>query len=517
MKKALAAAAAVVVLLALGGAGAFVLHRKQQEHDVRGSSTVEFVPQELAPVAPEEPGVAWPTYGYDQERVRFANGISLAPPFKRVWTFRAQNLVEFPPAVAYGRLYFSNNSGVMFAISARTGKRAWKYRSNRCQAASPAVYKHVVFQTFLNKPPCNADKVGDGELIAFHAGSGRIKWRKRIGASESSPVVVNGTLFVGDWTGRVYAFAARTGKRWWTFETNGRVKGAVAVSGGRVYVGSYDHHLYALNAKTGKLIWKAGAQQRLGHRGSFYATPAAAYGRVYVGATDGKMYSFGAATGKLRWAQSTGGFVYSSPAVWRQLVFVGSYSGRFFAFDAATGDVRWRFKANGPISGSPTVIAGRVYFSTLKGRTYGLDARTGRLVWTFPDGKYSPVVADATRMYLVGYARLYGLDERRAAPPPPRPVSASRLLQALHAAGFRRAHLRHPGEATAVRRPGATVIVGGVFAARYPTIALSDAAPSVAGGTRVCNVIVAAPRGAVAARKLARAAADVRKACAPAK
>jgi outer membrane protein assembly factor BamB len=517
VKRWIAAGVAAVVLVALGAGGAFVLHRKQQEHDVRGSSTVEFVPEELAAAKPEEPRVAWPTYGYDPERQRFANGISLAPPFKRVWTFRAQNLIEFPPAVAYGRLYFSNNSGTTFAISARTGKRAWKYESNRCQAASPAVYRHVVFLTFLNRPPCNAKKVGDGQLIAFHAGSGRIKWRKRIGPSESSPVVVDDTVYVGDWTGRVYAFAARTGKLWWAFKTDGRVKGAVAVSGGRVYVGSYDHHVYALNAQSGKLIWKAGAQQRLGHRGSFYATPAAAYGRVYVGATDGKMYSFGATSGKLRWVQSTGGFVYSSPAVWRRRVFVGSYSGRFFAFDAATGDVRWRFKANGPISGAPTVIAGRVYFSTLKRRTYALDARTGRPVWTYPDGKYSPVVADPERMYLVGYARVYGLDEKRAVPPPPRPIAVATLLRSLHAAGFRQAHLRRAGEATAIRRPGATVVVGSVFAARYPTIAKATGAPSVAGGTRVCNVIVAAPRGAVAKRKLARAVAELRKACAPKK
>src|SRR6185312_10739441 len=125
------------------------------------------------------------------------------------------------------------------------------------------------------------------------------------------------------------------------------------------------------------------------------------------------MYSFGAGSGKLRWSQSTGGYVYSSAAVWHDRVFAGSYSGKFDAFDAATGKVDWSFKANGPISGSPTVLTGRVYFATLKGRTYALDAKTGHLLWTFPDGKYSPVVADADRLYLVGYAKLYGLVERR--------------------------------------------------------------------------------------------------------
>src|SRR4029453_12124141 len=93
-KRWIAAGVAAVVLVGLGAGGALVLHRKQQEHDVRGSSNVEFVPGGLAAAKPEWPRVAWPTYGYDPERQRFANGISLAPPFKRVWTFRAQNLIE---------------------------------------------------------------------------------------------------------------------------------------------------------------------------------------------------------------------------------------------------------------------------------------------------------------------------------------------------------------------------------------------------------------------------------------
>jgi outer membrane protein assembly factor BamB len=170
--------------------------------------------------------------------------------------------------------------------------------------------------------------------------------------------------------------------------------------------------VYALDARTGKLLWKAGAQHRLGNRGTFYSTPAAAYGRVYIGSTDGKVYSFGASTGKLRWAQGTGGYVYSSPAVWRRRVYVGSYSQKLICFDAATGDEKWSFYARGPISGSPTIVNGVVYFATLKERTYALDARTGRQLWQFPDGKYTPVVADAKRLYLVGYARIYGMVPR---------------------------------------------------------------------------------------------------------
>jgi outer membrane protein assembly factor BamB len=414
MKKWILGGVVAVIAVVMVAGVAYYLHVKHAARDIRGSSTVEFVPTPPPPPKVIEPDVAWPMYGRDAQRLRVATGISLRPPFRRVWTFHARSLVEFPPAVGYGRLFFANNDGVLFAISAKTGKRAWRYVSKRCQAMSPALDVHTVFVTFLNRPPCNAFGQHQGRLIAFWVGSGKVRWKKTIGPSESSPLVHGNVVYVGDWNGDVSAFSATTGRRWWTFHAQGKVKDGLAYAGGNVYFGSYDSHVYALNAATGKLVWKAQAQPRFGHQGTFYATPAVAYDRVYVGSTDGKMYSFGATTGKLRWSQSTGGYVYSSPAVWRERVYVGSYDGMFFCFDAATGDVKWKFKANGSISGAPTVLAGRVYFATLKGRTYALNALTGHLLWTFPDGKYSPVVADSKRLYLVGYAKVYGLQERRS-------------------------------------------------------------------------------------------------------
>ena len=415
MKRWLLGGAAVVVVALLAVGAAWYLHVKHAGRDIHGSSTVEFVPTPPPP-KPKEAGVVWPMYGYDPQRLRVATGISVAPPFRRAWTFRARSLIEFPPVVAYGRLFFANNSGVLFAINAKTGKPAWKYQSKRCQAMSPAVDFHTVYATFLNHPPCNASGRHQGQLAALWAGSGKVRWRKTIGPSESSPLLRGKVVYVGDWDGDVSAYSATTGRRWWTFHAGGQVKGGLAYADGRVYFGAYDSHVYALDADTGKLVWKAKAQPRFGHTGTFYATPAVAYGRVYIGSTDGKMYSFGASTGKIRWSHSTGDYVYSSPAVWRRRVYIGSYDGTFYCYDAATGDVKWKFRANGQISGSPTVLAGRVYFATLKGRTYALNALTGRQLWTYPDGKYTPVVADDTHLFLVGYAKVYGLQERRSVP-----------------------------------------------------------------------------------------------------
>jgi outer membrane protein assembly factor BamB len=53
-----------------------------------------------------------------------------------------------------------------------------------------------------------------------------------------------------------------------------------------------------------------------------------------------------------------------------------------------------------------------VYFSTLHGRTYALDAATGKLLWYFRRGSYAVGVADRKRLYLLGYARIYAMEER---------------------------------------------------------------------------------------------------------
>jgi outer membrane protein assembly factor BamB len=184
--------------------------------------------------------------------------------------------------------------------------------------------------------------------------------------------------------------------------------------------------LFALNARTGRLRWEAASFARFGRREYFYATPTVAYGRVYIGNADGVLYAFGASSGRLLWARRAGTYVYTAAAVWQRTIYVGTWDGYFSAFDAGTGDLRWRHDSPGGISGAPTVMAGLVYYSTFGDfanshqrrvedgpfRTFALDARTGKPIWQFPDGHYSPLVADQERVYLVGRESVYGLVSR---------------------------------------------------------------------------------------------------------
>lgn len=416
MRRALKVLAALAILAA-GALAAVVIHRLHGEGNIRGSSTEYSVPATTvsAPPTKLQERIPWPQYGLDPQRTRDSS-LTLRPPFRTVWTFHAGSLVEFPPSIGYGRLFFSTNSGKFVAVAMDNGQRAWKYLSHRCVAASPAIGPQntgTVYAVFLNHPPCNSGSAKDGRVIAFAVGTGKIRWEKTIGPSETSPLLVGDTLYVGDWQGNVWALDAKTGRTIWRTKTGGAIKGGAAISGNRLFLGSYDGHVYCLNARTGARIWRSAGQGTLFSGSTFYATPTLAYGRVYIGSTDGRMYSFGATDGRLIWSHSTGGYVYASAAVANQVVFVGSYSGRFYAFDAETGDVKWSFHANGQISGSPTVIGNVVYFATLKKRTYALSIRTGRQLWSFPDGKYSPAVAVRGHLFLVGYGKIYGMVEAR--------------------------------------------------------------------------------------------------------
>jgi outer membrane protein assembly factor BamB len=417
MRRLLVAAGVVLIVLAGAGTAYYLFEHHRYGGNVKGSS-VEYVPTRTVP-SPAPGALVSPMFGGVPQHLHVGVG-RVRPPFRLVWTSGGTSLVEFPPALAFHYLYYASLNGNLIAVSARNGRRLWTVHVGRCEASSPAadrLGRGSVYETFLNKQPCgrNAARRGDGELLAVAAGpSHLVRWKKHLGASETSPLLVGHRLYVGDAEGNVYALRTVDGKTVWSFRAGGAVKGALAYNDGRLFFGAYDGRLYSLNAASGKLLWRARSNRDwFGSHGQFYSTPAVAYSRIYLGSTDGHVYSFGERTGKLRWSYSTGGYVYGSPAVWNHRVFVGSYDKTFYAFDAATGAVLWKFHANGPISGSATVVSGIVYFATLGRRTYGLDARTGKQLWTWPDGAFTPVVTDGRKLYVVGWAKVYAFTPKR--------------------------------------------------------------------------------------------------------
>lgn len=424
------AASVAALLLAAGGvAVGWWYHARTATEDVRGSDTVEFVPRDRPGAGPRPEQsvqtVPWPTYGYDAQRTHLSP-FDHRPPYRRLWMLRTRWYIEFPPTVGYGKVFVSQLRGVFYAVDAKTGEWRWRRTFPYCSAASPTLANGLVIETYVPPPCTRGPRDVPGLVIAMRESDGHTVWRFPV-ASESSPLVVGGLVYFGAWDHKVYALNLRSGKLVWSTETDGEINSSPAYLDGTIYIGNNDGTITALDSRSGAVRWTAQSYSNFARgREYFYATPAVAYGRVFASNTDGTVYAYGARTGNLLWARHVGTYVYTAPAVWDRTVYVGTYDGKFYALDAATGDVRWVREMPAAVHGAPTVMDGLVYLSTCgfcgqKGvrsakrgpnGTYALDARTGALVWTFPDGQYSPLVADDERVYVVGATRVYGLAPR---------------------------------------------------------------------------------------------------------
>lgn len=426
-------AIALVAVVALGGWWAY---GKRSPEPTIGSATEEFVPP-TTPVttgaAPSGP-VNWPTYGYDDARTRWNPELTLRPPYREVWSLRTRNLLEFPPIVADGRLFTTQLLGRVFAVDAASGRWLWRKNLRHCSPSSPAYADGIVYVAFLGPVPCpkDGDRTQGGAVYAWDAATGETVWHVDIAPTESSPLVVDGVVYVGAWDGRVYALDAKTGAVRWTTDIGSQITSSAswadaAATGGApaVVIGTNDGSVYSLDAATGAVRWKAQSVERLGSgREYFYATPTIAYGRVYIGNTDGWMYAYGARTGKLIWAQAAGSYVYTAAVAAEGVIYIGTYDGYVIAYDAATGRENWRVEVPGAVHGAPTLMDGLLYFATCSwcgergvrpskrgpSHTYALDIATRRIVWTFRDGKYSPLVSDGERVYLAGTGIVYALE-----------------------------------------------------------------------------------------------------------
>jgi outer membrane protein assembly factor BamB len=178
----------------------------------------------------------------------------------------------------------------------------------------------------------------------------------------TQPIAAGGTVYAGCMDGKMYAFAARTGERLWTFEADGEITHAPAVAGGILVFGTVAGSVYGLEAGSGKEAWRKPTG------GPVMSSPAVEEGRAFIASFDGKLYAFDLATGRELWTLATGNRIVQSPAVRDGRVFVGSEDLHAWAAEAATGRLLWKSPVGGITLrwGYPVVAGSTVAFTTVQ-------------------------------------------------------------------------------------------------------------------------------------------------------
>jgi outer membrane protein assembly factor BamB len=404
-------ALALIAVVVLAVVGAVVAYNELKRPADVHNEAVEFKPTVPKAPPPRARTVNWPLFGLNPARTRYLAAKGVAPPFRKLWRYTDRPLLEFPPIFVGGKLYAVNNSGFAFALDAKNGRTLWKRRIGRLNASSPAYSKHRLY--VVNLVP--------GHILKLDAKTGRTIWKRELpDRAESSPLVIDRTVYFGAENGRLYALSTVNGNERWSTELGGAVKAAPAYYGGRLFVGDYGGHMNAVDAKTGKLLWQSGSLgPGFGGSGAFYSTPAVAYGRVYGGNNDGRVYSYDVSDGTLAWSYSTGGYAYSGPVVANTrhsppTVFIGSFDGNVYALNARDGGLRWSRSAGGQVVGSLSAVGDIVYVAEFTSKTTsGFMMRSGRRVFRYPKGTYTPVISDGHRLYLTGYSSVTALRPHR--------------------------------------------------------------------------------------------------------
>ncbi len=252
-----------------------------------------------------------------------------------------------------------------------------------------------------------------GKIYALNANRGVVRWvypregSETVGAIVGSIITDGQTIYFGSSNSKLYALDAPTGDLKWEYQTSNKIWTTPAISGGVIYAGNYGGNVYALSTESGKLLWELKIP-------SAVASPIEVSGdAVYFGTFDRNLYALEKMTGKEKWKFVGGNWFWAKPIVREGTIYAACLDKNLYAIDAGTGNELWKFSADSPIVSTPVLSDKHLFAICDKGILYKLDAAMGNMISSIPLGYTvnSPLYAEGDIVY--AYARdhnVYAVD-----------------------------------------------------------------------------------------------------------
>ena len=221
----------------------------------------------------------------------------------------------------------------------------------------------------------------------------------------------NGKVFATTGFGQVVAVAAKTGKVLWRRNVGAPVRSAPTARGNRVFTVTVTNKLFALNGETGAVLWShSGIEEAINLLGG--SSPAVDSGVVIAPYSSGELFALKVENGQELWADSLAGTrrgaissalgtIRGRPIIDYGIVFAISNSGQFAAINLRTGRRIWERPVGGiespwiagdylfVISNNTDLLAlgrlnGRIYWVTALPEWEDPEDREGKITWTGP-------------------------------------------------------------------------------------------------------------------------------------
>ncbi|MEW5759488.1 MAG: PQQ-binding-like beta-propeller repeat protein, partial [Candidatus Thermoplasmatota archaeon] len=336
-----------------------------------------------------KPTQNWPSFRHDGYNLGHTPSIPPKEP-QLLWTFGTKEMIRNSPIFYNDTVYIGSVDGSFYAIDAFTGIKKWSFLAKGPISSSPVIADGFIFlcsdDSKLYALDLEGQNDGDDGLEDYGSEGYDLVWVRGLGAPIwSSPIVVNGRLFVGNVDGnasKLYAINYLKGDIIWT--SGNIIKDSIysspAVYNSTVYIGSNDKKLYAFDFENGKKKWEFETY------GSIWSSPAIYNDTVYFGSWDNNFYALNSSSGALKWKFTAKDWVWSSAAISNDTVYFGSWDNNFYSLNASTGKLRWKFTANDKIDSSPSIACDLVYFGSWDNNIYALNLSNGNVTWKYSIG-----------------------------------------------------------------------------------------------------------------------------------
>ena len=254
-----------------------------------------------------------------------------------------------------------------------------------------------------------------------NVGGLELKWAYQIpeiDRAETTPLVVDGVMFVTEAPSNVVALDAATGRPYWRYDHElpddlriccGRNNRGVAILGETLYMSTLDARLVAIDARTGNLLWNTEvAPYQSGY--SKTAAPLIVKDQVVTGIAGGEygirgfLDSYDAETGRLAWRTYTiPGADHPDNRTWAGDSWRtgGSPTWLTGSYDPDLDLVYWGTGNPGPGWNGEVRLGDNLYSDSV----LALDGETGEMAWYFQftphdvhdwDANQIPVLGDVT-------------------------------------------------------------------------------------------------------------------------
>ena len=228
-------------------------------------------------------------------------------------------------------------------------------------------------------PLVRGDALASGVADSPMSAELKVLWKYTLEESgfEATAIIVDGTVYVGDFDGTFYAIALSDGELLWkqTFEESGFTEAAAFVEG-RIIVNDFNGLVRCLDAfKDGQEIWSHEAASES------YAAPHVHNGKVLLTLEAGELLALDLTTGKPLWQYRIEAPLRCWPTVVEGRVLLAGCDQRFHAVDIVTGKETSGLDIDAQTGATPAVMEGNVYFGTEQGTFYSITAKTMKVRW----------------------------------------------------------------------------------------------------------------------------------------